>query len=487
MLGTRLQNTNLRRSEIWKAHLFAKGQNGTLQDAVENSELPDEPNSPIAQLIDLITHVKQIKGKYNGDRRISFYFRGEPCNSYPLKPSVMREARHQIDESEMLTELVAHQPAAFDDAKSYFGRLVIARHYGLPTRLLDVTRNPLVALHNASVEHQCDGETCNNPGRIYMFAVPEDIIRSHDSDTLSVVANFARLTNKQKNLLLGVKPELGGWRDDLETFRINPSLRSIANDYTGTMVRFLHFIQEDKPYFENRIELRDLLSVFIVEPEQSFDGIRVQSGAFLLSAFHEQFDRVAIRSNIENLPIFDQFTLIVENDKKGEILEELEQVNISNYTLLPELDKAADAIAIRHASRTPLRICQSLDESIGPLLFAEDEGILPTHVNVYASRVEVTSWIEAIEYILNHLIAINKLQKDLLPVHCASGEHQLFVVNRKSAFPSETEKMQAQELVNGMYFNSRGSAETLLDNCRALLIKCEVDPENVMVCWEYPK
>ena len=104
------------------------------------------------------------------------------------------------------------------------------------------------------------------PGRIYIFAVPEDIIKSHDSDTLSVVANYARLTIKQKkNLLLGVKPSQRRWEDDLEAFRISPNLRSIDNDYPATMRRFLHFIQEDKPYFDNRIEPRDLFSVLIAE------------------------------------------------------------------------------------------------------------------------------------------------------------------------------------------------------------------------------
>ena len=487
MLDAKLQNANLRRSQIWKAYLFGKRENGTLQDAANNNAFHNVTNPPIAQLTELIIQVNQIKERYKGDRRISFYFRGEPCNSYPLKPTVIRKAKHQIAEAEMLTELVAHQPTAFDDATSYFGRLVIARHYGLPTRLLDVTRNPLVALHNASVEHQCDNNQCAKPGRIYVFAVPEDIIKRHDSDTLSVVTNFARLTIRQKNLLLGVNPFQRRWADDLEKFRSSPNLRSIDSDYPATLRRFLHFIQEDKPYFDNRIDPRDLFKVFIAEPEQRFDRIRAQSGAFLLSAFHEQFDRTTIRRHVKDVPIFDQYTLSVDFDHKEILIEELEQVNISNSTLLPDLEKAADAIAIRAASRTPKRICQSLDESIGPLRFAEDEGMLPTQINVYAYSAEVTTWIEATKHVLNHLIAIKKLTNDSLPVYFAAGEQQLFVVDNISQFQSETEKVQAQKLGNGMYFNSRGSAETLMENCRALLVKCGVDPENVMVCWEYSK
>ena len=50
-------------------------------------------------------------------------------------------------------------------------------------------------------------------------------------------------------------------------------------------------IRQEKPYFEERIDPRDLYQVFVVEPQQSSERLRAQAGAFLVSAFHERFER----------------------------------------------------------------------------------------------------------------------------------------------------------------------------------------------------
>ncbi|MCP8897370.1 FRG domain-containing protein, partial [Shinella daejeonensis] len=72
-------------------------------------------------------------------------FRGEADASWKLMPSVMRGLRPDA-ENNIISELMAEAPADFADDKTMFGRLVRAQHYGLPTRLLDVSLNPLVGL-----------------------------------------------------------------------------------------------------------------------------------------------------------------------------------------------------------------------------------------------------------------------------------------------------------------------------------------------------
>ena len=96
----------------------------------------------------------------------------------------------------MLNELMSRQPEAFSGLTSAFSQWVLAQHYGLKTRLLDITRNPLVALFNACEE---DGE---KDGRLHVFAVPSDLIKSFNSDTVSIIANFAKLRHAEQNLLL---------------------------------------------------------------------------------------------------------------------------------------------------------------------------------------------------------------------------------------------------------------------------------------------
>ena len=48
--------------------------------------------------------------------------------------------------------MVAHEPQSFSECKSALDYLVQMQHYGLPTRLLDMTTNPLVALYFACLE-----------------------------------------------------------------------------------------------------------------------------------------------------------------------------------------------------------------------------------------------------------------------------------------------------------------------------------------------
>jgi hypothetical protein len=68
------------------------------------------------------------------------YFRGQ-VRDWPLKPSLAREnipKQERAKESECFERLVKILPKAND-----WERATIARHYGVPTRLLDWSENPL--------------------------------------------------------------------------------------------------------------------------------------------------------------------------------------------------------------------------------------------------------------------------------------------------------------------------------------------------------
>jgi hypothetical protein len=101
------------------------------------------------------------------------------------------------------------------------------------------------------------------PGEVIAITVPRQRIKYFDSDTASCIANLARLSAADKD-------------------SIYFGLEQKAFNTQGPMQRLLHFVKEEKSYFEPRISGDDLRSIICVKGKRSNSRISFQSGAFLL-------------------------------------------------------------------------------------------------------------------------------------------------------------------------------------------------------------
>ena len=81
-----------------------------------------------------------------------------------------------------------------------------------------------------------------------------------------------------------------------------------------------------------------------MEPKQSFQRIRAQRGAFIVSAFHERLEKVEIQSGIRDVPVYAHETLDVPWESKDHILKELSLLDFTRETLYPSLDEVANRI-----------------------------------------------------------------------------------------------------------------------------------------------
>ena len=85
--------------------------------------------------------------------RSSFLYRGLPNESYSLVTSLKRNCKQKQNELEKSILRNFTKYAAIEDPilkESVWRQLIIGQHHGLPTRLLDWTYSPLMAMHFAT-------------------------------------------------------------------------------------------------------------------------------------------------------------------------------------------------------------------------------------------------------------------------------------------------------------------------------------------------
>lgn len=252
-------------------------------------------------------------------------YRGHGSTDFELKPSIFRKSGTKENEHILLRELIAAHPEDFHGDTSALEMLVRMQHYSLPTRLLDVTFNPLVALYFAceSVKKRVpikkngrrSTKTVDMNGHVVVLTVHQRRIRYFDSDTVSCLANLARLSWSYKQEL----------DTDLELTEFNDST---------PVKRLLHFIRQEKNGFLPEIEPSDLDCIMLVKPKQNNKRILAQAGAFFAFGLDDEIvNGSSDRIKVEHIEI--------DADSKEIILRELDKLGVNEKTLFPEIERAA--------------------------------------------------------------------------------------------------------------------------------------------------
>ncbi|MEA1960394.1 MAG: FRG domain-containing protein, partial [Bacillota bacterium] len=265
---------------------------------------------------------KCIKGISPLERTI--FYRGHAEANYILVPSLMRKQNWLFNERTMYNELLINSPESFEKMNSHLEYLVEMQHYGLPTRLLDITTNPLVALYFACENHH------DSYGEIVVFSIGNHNMKYPQSDTVSILASLPMFEYEKQQ----------------EIYKYAIDNRLTQEEFNKKVGRLLHEVKTEKPAFKDQIIKEDLLHSLIVLPLKNNNRILKQDGAFILCGLSKDYRHLDVNELRYNDTNGKRQIIIVEN--KQQILDELNAFSINKATLFPEIDDVADYIKSKY-------------------------------------------------------------------------------------------------------------------------------------------
>lgn len=295
------------------------------------------------------------------------FWRGHSDCSYKLVPNIYRKSDKLVAKEHLiLKEAVIRHPEEFSARASYFEKLALMQHYEFPTRLLDLTGNPLVALYFA-----CKTRPAKN-GEVILFRIKRDSVKYYDSDTVSVLSALSciptfRFTGfnqeLQRSILSDDNQSLREVKRRLKQNSTKAAISTLSNYLSGkgrpdhikehlcrifnncSLIDLLVYeIQAEKPHFRKQIfpeHFHD--GVVCVKSKYDSRRIAAQQGAFLLFGIRDG-DK-AKPANLEGKIELERFE--IDQASKPHLIKQLARMGISEERLFPEMTASAKVIRDR--------------------------------------------------------------------------------------------------------------------------------------------
>ncbi|MCI8476693.1 MAG: FRG domain-containing protein [Clostridia bacterium] len=349
----------------------------------ENEIVVEDLNSYLEHISIMRKAIKDEEGQDSDSQK--FYFRGQANCNWDVVPGIFRE-NYLSYESELINGAYLRNPSEFRQLDTDFEKLAKLQHYGLPTRLLDVTSNPLVALYFACQpyqEYNNEENTIIEPDGIVLFS--RTYGKSCNDLEVSVISHLA-------NMEINGDTTLNKLLEELEDKRVY-STKTAKDCRDGQFKSLIKILQNN---------------YFVVSNMNNERLIR-QSGLFLLVGKYNvilkekdvgqsviQVAKSSVKSD------FDKTVFRIPFDKKDEILKELDFYNINEGALFPELEHQMTYVKNFKSSKTYLETGSFAKVDTE---YKSEEDKSPVEQKELTEK-------ETVEIIENALTGVNKLLRD---------------------------------------------------------------------------
>ena len=314
---------------------------------------PPKNVKTLAEFIDSIS--KKTIENSTDNYEIRYLYRGHSSEKYELCPSIARY-KHSIRVEERLIEKAKNRlPDTFSDSDSKLTTLSKMQHYGLPTRLIDFTSNPLVALFFAC---QDAFERDNGGNELRDKPLAGEVIESNEHIHCSgkkIIGHFNLLYQQQ------IQPDIQSEEGTLYRYSlryysdeiVKELILSCIDVVTDAGIKVADFIERIKvcPWFENWAVREDFYSLsgqqrekcivallkspIIVEAQESIERQRIQQGKYMLIANEvkrDEYGSYIIQKELPKLYHKEHQKVgryIVDPQYKKAILRDLDKIGIN--------------------------------------------------------------------------------------------------------------------------------------------------------------
>lgn len=294
-----------------------------------------------------VSSFKKILKRYSENNMV--FFRGQCAQYDHITSSIARDKGYISNESQIYDESIKMKRDEFADYLSPVQRLAKLQHYGIPTRLIDVTVDPLIALFFASMDSEKD---VNNDGYVYVYSQTVHDLESKSVKLLSLLAmvNSYDIENIQKQYQYQYKDEIS-----------KGEILSLAK--STAFVKFSKRLQELNPRLYNQKGTFAICGN-IVEGEQIIDRLQNLDGIKPLVTVKIPYEyKTLIKSELDNKYAINETFIYPELPSVAEyIKEKYKYTKFSSngmYVLIENQDistGAAQRISITIVLKKPLHI-----------------------------------------------------------------------------------------------------------------------------------